>query len=472
MTKPTVFISHRHADKAIADVVATFLDERSAGVATIHCSSNSGFARPTAGDSLGGSLKRALGASDLVALIFTSAAEDWSWCMWECGVATDPDDERLTKVVVLQCGDAVPAPYGDSVRVDVRSLDSLTGFVKTVLTTTDYFTDAEDPLTRFSGDSRQITEFATDLHAELGAVLATLQRAEVEERSAAAYFCVEIDRDAVGQLRAPGSEATTPVADLVRERARIVDRRGAEGLFDFHVDNDISIGTLFDLWSRRRTDGSVDDPNTGRWCDSVVEQIVTVTSGRFPVVAWSPFALQPSKAIIPFVAGTRTVPANGGLQLHLYFVPMSPRPVPVTERMIGLKEMFHMNLGETPGESIRLADLLAEMRIDDRSRVPMLGEGSVPKFMVHKSMIQEFVTECALSDDCDVKSLSVHDLLVGSDSAAAFRHTFAVVGRSVDMDHALAAMNAIPGCQDVFVTADGTAESAVVGWLTNTMFIS
>jgi hypothetical protein len=108
MTKPTIFISHRHADKAIADVVAEFLDERSAGSATIYCSSHTDFVHPTAGDSLEVSLKRALGASDVVVLIFTSEAEDWSWCMWECGVATYPNDERATKVVVLQCGDASP----------------------------------------------------------------------------------------------------------------------------------------------------------------------------------------------------------------------------------------------------------------------------------------------------------------------------------------------------------------------------
>ena len=40
------------------------------------------------------------------------------------------------------------------------------------------------------------------------------------------------------------------------------------------------------------------------------------------------------------------------------------------------------------------------------------------------------------------------------------------------MDQALATMNAIPNCQDVFVTADGTPDSGVVGWMTNSMFMS
>ena len=230
-------------------------------------------------------------------------------------------------------------------------------------------------MTQFPGDSRQIREFAADLFAKLGAVLSTLQRVKVEERSASTYFCVELDRDTVAQLRAVEGEITPSAIDLVREGARIVQKHEAQRLFAFHVEDGISLSTLCDRWSRQRHDLGIDDPATGRWCESVVEQIITVTCGRFPVVAWSPFAIEPSKAIIPFVAGSRTVPANGGFQLHLYFVPMSPRPVPVTERMIGIEQMFHKNLSETPGESIRLADLLVEMKNDGRSRVPMLGEG-------------------------------------------------------------------------------------------------
>ena len=292
------------------------------------------------------------------------------------------------------------------------------------------------------------------------------------ERSASTYFCVELDRVTVAQLRAVDDGITPSAIDLVREGARIVQKHGAQRLFSFHVEDGISLSTLCDRWSRQRQDLGIDDPATGRWCESVVEQIITVTCGRFPVVAWSPFAVEPSKAIIPFVAGSRTVPANGGLQLHLYFVPMSPRPVPVTKRMIRLEQMFHKNLSETPGDSIRLADLLVELKNDGRSRVPMLGEQSMPKFIVHRSMIQEFITDCVLSGERDVASLTVHDLLVESQSAAMFRHTFAVVDRSADMDQALAAMNVIPGCQDVFVTTDGTANGSVVGWLTNTMYMS
>jgi hypothetical protein len=138
--------------------------------------------------------------------------------------------------------------------------------------------------------------------------------------------------------------------------------------------------------------------------------------------------------------------------------------------MIIPEQMFHKNLADTPGESIYVTDLLREMRADNRTRVPMLGEGGRPRFIVHKSMIEELVSARALGGS-DVRTLTVHDLLVDSDRAEIYRDTFAVVDLAADLDQALMAMKAIPGCQDVFVTTDGTAESAVVGWLTNSMFI-
>ena len=64
--------------------------------------------------------------------------------------------------------------------------------------------------------------------------------------------------------------------------------------------------------------------------------------------------------------------------------------------MIVTESMFHKNLADTPGETILLADLLDEMKTSHRSRVPMLGEGGRPRFMVHKSLIEEFVSARAL----------------------------------------------------------------------------
>lgn len=464
MTGPNVFISHRHADKAIAETVAKFLHERSSGAATIFCSSSVDHVAPVAGVSLEKSLKTALASCDVVVLVFTSESEDWSFCMWECGVATDPSDQRPTNVVVFQCGDNAPKPYVEYLRVNARDAESVTGFVKTFLTGTDYF-PGHDPLTGFSSDGKEVKDFGAELHAKLGAVLPAGPN-EVEERSASTYLCLEFDRPAVEEIRAAQAIGDDGVVEeIAKSRGRVVSERDAGALFGFHLDETTTLATLLNEWQ-----GENDGPS--RWFESVVEQIQTVVRGRYPVVKWAPYEVAPSKAIIPFVAGCKTVPATGALRLDIYFVPMSPRPTPVAERMIVTESMFHKNLADTPGETILLADLLDEMKKSHRSRVPMLGESGRPRFMVHKSLIEEFVSARALRGDADVKMLTVHDLLVESERADVFTQTFAVVDIATDMDQALAAMNTIPNCQDVFVTADGTPDSGVVGWLTNSMFIS
>jgi TIR domain len=464
MAAPSVFISHRHADKAIAQVIAEFLHQRSSGDARIFCSSSIDFTGPIPGDNVEESLKQALAASDVVLLIFTSETEDWSYCMWECGVATDPAGEKPTTVVVLQCGPNSPRPYAGHLSVDARNLDSITSFVTTFLTGTRYFPGRDEPLTNFHKDGREVKEFARELYNKLNNVLSTRGSDQVEERSAATYLCVELDASAVDEiLTAHDKDDRQTVVDVVRDRTQVVYERGARALFQFQIDDATTIGKLVDEWAEEHS-------GSPRWFESLVDQMGTVVRGRYPVVKWAPYQVEPSKAIIPFVAGCRTVPSTGHLQVHLYFVPMSPRPVPVAERMIIPEQMFHKNLADTPGESILLTDLLVEMRADNRSRVPMLGEGGRPRFMVHKSMIEELLSARAI-EGADVRTLTVHDLLVDSERADVFRETFALVDRAADLDQALAAMKELPGCQDVFVTTDGSAEGAVVGWLTNSMFI-
>ncbi len=462
MTAPLVFISHRHSDRAIGEALAQFLNRRSSGGVRVHLSSSPGFEGPRLGRPLNEELKRALGASDLVVLIYTSETEDWSYCMWECGVATDPNDEKPTKVVVFQCGRQVPKPYDEYLRVDARNGDSILEFVKAFFTSLDLFHTCDQPLTTFHPNGEEVRELATELHGKLADVLPAPGADELEERAATTYLCVEFDAQAVQDIKEARDKNDPGLAEIVRDRSHVVDKRGARALFSFHIDENTTIGKLVE----EQTNDPMASPF---WFESLVDQLGTVVCGRYPLVKWAPYAVEPGRATIPFVAGCRAGPA-GGIRLHVYFIPMSPRPVPVVERMIRLESMFHKNLAETPGETITLAALLNEMKADNRSRVPMLGEGGRPRFMVHRSMIVEFLSARALDGD-DVTKLTVHDLLLYSDQPEMFAGTFGVVDQRADIDEALLAMNAIPNCQDVFVTADGTADGAVLGWLTNSMFI-
>ena len=116
--EPLVSVSHKHSDWEIAETIARFVKKNSAGKVRVHLSSSPDFDGPRFGRPLNDELKHALAAAEAVILVFTNEAEDWSYCMWECGVATNPNDERPTSVVVVQCSADEPKVFRDQLRVD------------------------------------------------------------------------------------------------------------------------------------------------------------------------------------------------------------------------------------------------------------------------------------------------------------------------------------------------------------------
>jgi hypothetical protein len=57
------------------------------------------------GEPLRPQLKQALAEAKLVLLIYTVSDADWEFCVWECGVATNPRDETPdTRVALFQVG--------------------------------------------------------------------------------------------------------------------------------------------------------------------------------------------------------------------------------------------------------------------------------------------------------------------------------------------------------------------------------
>ena len=116
-----LFISHKHSDTRIAKVVADFVESRTLGEVSVHMSSDPRYKGPRLGKNINQELCAALYDCNVLLLLYTSADEDWSYCMFECGVATDPQSPR-TNIIVFQCGEDVPSPFADQLRVNVRDL--------------------------------------------------------------------------------------------------------------------------------------------------------------------------------------------------------------------------------------------------------------------------------------------------------------------------------------------------------------
>jgi hypothetical protein len=102
-----IFISHRVADKHIADALKTNIV--SWGVDPRHVLQSPVTVDDQRVDKgITQAFVRTLAETKLFVLVYTGSEVDWSWSMWELGVASDPEGAQ-PGVIILQCAtDAVP----------------------------------------------------------------------------------------------------------------------------------------------------------------------------------------------------------------------------------------------------------------------------------------------------------------------------------------------------------------------------
>src|SRR4030095_6823893 len=164
------------------------------------------------------------------------------------------------------------------------------------------------------------------------------------------------------------------------------------------------------------------------------------------------------------------MPYAGTVQFDIYFYNLSdPRAVPVTAKMIPLGDFFHKKLGQIDPKTLKLTDLVKELDTRELNRVPILSGEGHPMYIVHRSMIDKFIVKKVLSPGgaALVADLTLSDLLEDQEMKDIFAKTFVVVKRQGTLAEAQSAMLTRPGCSDVFVTALGSLNEPVQGWLTN-----
>ncbi|MEO1678437.1 MAG: TIR domain-containing protein [Pseudomonadota bacterium] len=121
-----VFVSHRSADEEIASVIVQEIESWLNGNGEVYYSSRPGAGKP--GASLNAVLEDKIRQADLFVLAFTTADEDWSWCMYELGLAMG-QDTKATQVVVFNCTDQRPRVQAANLEVNARSAASIMNFV-------------------------------------------------------------------------------------------------------------------------------------------------------------------------------------------------------------------------------------------------------------------------------------------------------------------------------------------------------
>lgn len=455
MSAPAFFISHKHSDRAIAEIVANFMKNSTAGKVRVYLSSSPNFEGPRFGRPVNHELKRALAETELVVLIYTTATEDWSYCMWECGLAVDPRDEQPTSVVVIQCGRDEPKPFGSDLRVDAQNLDSIQGFVKELLTTNDFFPGRDGPLTGFAAEGNDVKEIAADLHSKLAEVLPS--EGPGESTPAAPYLRILLESQAAAGVReAYLSNDVEESTKIIETEAIISESYGARALLGMALGPESKLGDVLRSWQE-----GADQDEEPRWFYSLTDQIQSALAGKIRPLKWAPIRIEPGRADVPFVAASRVVDA--GIEFDVYLAPISPRPILVRDRMIAVADMYQKNANETPLDGMTLVSLVDEMTERGAKRLPIL-DGEAPKTIVHKSTIDEFVAGRALAGK-SVEDLTMRDLL--DHYAGLVDEWYVELEPDATIEAAIDTVNANRKAEDAFVIQEGK----VVGWLTNVILL-
>ena len=147
--------------------------------------------------------------------------------------------------------------------------------------------------------------------------------------------------------------------------------------------------------------------------------------------------------------------------------------IPARLKMIPKAQMVLLNItGDKPLDKIKIVDdILQTLKRKKRNRLPILDESDYPKYMIHRSMIDKYLTqkniEGGLSTD-QLKKLSLKDLLDDDEELRKlFETSFVTIKEDANLADAKFEMDKVGNCLDVFVTRNGTRNEPVIGWLTN-----
>lgn len=465
MANPLIFISHKHTDNAIATVIAKFIKDRSLGNVDVYLSSNWTFEGPRFGPNLNEELMSALWKSDALILVYTSSDQDWSYCMWECGVAAQASSPE-TRILVFQCGHDVPTPFSTGLRVDVRNPEHLRRFTKQLLTDPKFFPGRTEALAPHV-DKDLIEKAALELFDGLKGVLPDAP--SVDEWPAWPFMRIELPKiqaDNLEGVTGNRTERKKALNEIVKEHSVVVksDGRCAQLFGLANLADKTKFKELLKVWQERNHGVEA------TWFDSCCEQMRIGARREFPVIWQSSLKGESGDAgYTPVLSRVKYVPFGATMQFDFYFCNLSdPQAVLATSRMMPPEKFFYKNLGKSAPESIKLKDLVGELSKSGLNRIPVLSGEGHPLYIVHRSMIDKFVAENVFGkSNASPDSFTLADLLAEPDMKEIFKNTFVVVSKQCTLAEAKTAMLTRPSCSDVFVSENGNQDEEVMGWLTN-----
>jgi hypothetical protein len=150
------------------------------------------------------------------------------------------------------------------------------------------------------------------------------------------------------------------------------------------------------------------------------------------------------------------------------------RSISVVDKMIRLHDMVVLRFTKNKQEDKidLVGDILKTCKDRGRNRLPVLDEKGHPKYMMHRSMIDQYLAGVMLEGKTadEAKKLTLGGLL-GDDAEMKkmFEESFVCVSQEDTLAEAKLKLENVAQCSDVFVTKTGGKDEPVIGWLTNVM---
>jgi len=463
--KPLLFISHKHADSQIASKLANFIRFSSQNRVKVYLSSDPAYIHPEYGRSLNNELRSALGEADALILIFTSEDQDWSYCMWECGVATDPKTAP-TNIYVIQCGDGIPKPFADIVRINAREPNDLRRFTNFLLRDQKFFPRRGEAIAP-DIEKQDCDTLADKLLQDLREVI---PEGLSEKWSPWPYLRIELAQEQVTRIeQANADEQLRLSLEILAEHGVVVESTPLTpqlfGMAYFQPRSRFK--DLLQMWKNKYPDA---EP---QWFTSCCEQFRDgVSRGRSVIREAHLKEVDGDREYTPVLSRIRRIPSRRMVELDIYFYYLTdPRGVSVITIMSPNGSFFTKNLGQFRAEMIKLDKLIEEMESLGKNRVPLVNGEGCPLYIVHRSMIDQYIAKQAMKG-LVVTDLTLADLLGDDAMKTMFETTFIVVSERASMAEAKSAMLSVPDCRDVFVTASGTKDEPLLGWITNVRLVA
>lgn len=283
-TKPLLFISHKHEDRLLADALRNFVEINTGGAVEVFQSSSDQSRGPRAGFSLNQELKSALWRAGAFVLIYTHPAFDWSYCMFEYGVANSPTSPD-TRIVLFRCCEASPALFAGQVSVNARELGDVQKFTNQLLTDPTFFPDYGGPITRHQANNQSVASAAADFYQKLQLILPPPNASDREEWPAYPFIRLQLKASHVDAIKsASPSDRQRKAAEIIQNEAIITEHdKEVEGIFNSPgFDKRMRFANLVSLWKEHDDKGG----SQSLWVDSVCKQITEGARWRFPPVIW------------------------------------------------------------------------------------------------------------------------------------------------------------------------------------------